>query len=61
MAVVIALAILAPQAHVLEPTSRATIPANVARYDGRVTTGELAGRTVNVKARTRYERMLDIN
>lgn len=35
--------------------------ANVAGYDGHFTTGALAGRTVNVKAYTRLEWMLDIN
>jgi len=34
--------------------------ANVAGYDGKFTTGALAGRTVNVKAYTRHEGMLDI-
>jgi hypothetical protein len=35
--------------------------ANVAGYDGHFTTGVLAGRTVNVKAYTRHESILDIN
>jgi hypothetical protein len=35
--------------------------ANVAGYDGPFTRGELAGRTVNIKAYTKHERMLDIN
>ncbi len=35
--------------------------ANVAGYDGHFTTGVLAGRTVNVKAYTKHESMLDIN
>ncbi|WP_101948002.1 hypothetical protein [Mycobacterium sp. 3519A] len=35
--------------------------ANTAGYDGRFTTGELAGRTVNVKAYTKHESVLDIN
>lgn len=35
--------------------------ANVAGYDGHFTTGVLAGRTVNVKAYTKHESVLDIN
>ncbi|MEN4448121.1 hypothetical protein [Mycobacterium sp. SM3041] len=35
--------------------------ANVAGYDGRFTTGLLAGRTVNVKAYGKLEGLLDIN
>lgn len=35
--------------------------ANTAGYDGRFTTGELAGRTVNIKAYTKHEGLLDIN
>lgn len=35
--------------------------ANVAGYDGHFNTGPLAGRTVNVKAYTKQEGMLDIN
>lgn len=35
--------------------------ANVAGYDGHFTTGALAGRSVNVKAYTKHESMLDIN
>lgn len=35
--------------------------ANAAGYDGHFTTGALAGRTVNVKAYTKLEGMLDIN
>ena len=35
--------------------------ANTAGYDGRFTAGGLAGRTVNIKAYTKYEGMLDIN
>jgi hypothetical protein len=35
--------------------------ANVAGYDGHFTTGALAGRTVNVKAYTKLEGLLDIN
>jgi hypothetical protein len=35
--------------------------ANVAGYDGHFTTGAMAGQTVNVKAYTRHEQMLDIN
>jgi hypothetical protein len=35
--------------------------ANTAGYDGRFTTGGLAGRTVNIKAYTKHEAMLDIN
>ena len=35
--------------------------ANAAGYDGRFTTGGLTGRTVNIKAYTKHESMLDIN
>ena len=35
--------------------------ANTAGYDGRFTAGGLAGRTVNIKAYTKNEGMLDIN
>lgn len=35
--------------------------ANTAGYDGRFTTGTLTGRTVNIKAYTKRESMLDIN
>jgi hypothetical protein len=35
--------------------------ANAADYDGHFTAGALAGRTANVKAYTRHERMLDVN
>ena len=35
--------------------------ANTAGYDGRFTTGGLADRTVNIKAYTKHEGMLDIN
>src|ERR1700752_2421185 len=35
--------------------------ANAAGYDGRFTTGGLTGRTVNIKAYTKQESMLDIN
>lgn len=35
--------------------------ANTAGYDGRFMTGAIAGRTVNVKAYTKQENILDIN
>lgn len=37
------------------------VAANAAGFDGRFTTGDLAGRTVNVKAYTKQDRILDVN